>query len=241
MKSGNFSQSMVSAIPADLASEEAQFYRQTLQRFPEEAVYIYSFVRNRMVYADGWEEVLGYKDDEINLLELVSITCADYAPFSHELNDKALLFIMSQTEELEKYSFTIELKKKHKNGSEVPLIVKVGVFRSQEGKVTEIIGRNMINKSIALGTVMRYAAYGPEKAAFEEELNKGLFKHFAISNKEKDVLALVAKGYSIKEIAHLQGVSKSAIEKRLFPMYKRFNVKSLPHLITFAHQNHILP
>ena len=88
---------------------------------------------------------------------------------------------------------------------------------------------------------MRYAAYGPEKDAFEEELNKELFHYYAISQKEKEALALVAQGRSFKEIAMEFNVSQSAIEKRIIPLYKRFDVKSLTHLVTFAYENHILP
>jgi DNA-binding CsgD family transcriptional regulator len=238
---GEFSKSMITNTPADLHSKEAVFYKQTIQLFPEEAIYIYSFKENRMIYADGWEDILGYRDDEINMLTIVSITSPEYAPFSNELNDKALRFILNKNEELEKYSFTIEIKKIHKNGSHVPLIVRVGVFKSENGRVTEIIGRNQINRSINLGNIMRYAAYGPEKSEFEEELNKQLFQHYAISRKEKEAIALAAKGYSLKEIAYHYQVSQSAIEKRIIPLYSRFGVKSLSHLISFAHKNHILP
>jgi DNA-binding CsgD family transcriptional regulator len=238
---GEFSRSMITAMPADLHSDEAKFLRSTLQRFPDEAVYVYSFEKNRMLYADGWEEILGYKDDEINMLTIVSITCPEFMVFENELNDKALMFILSKTEELEKYSFTIELKKKHKDGRAIPLIVRVGVYKSKDGKVTEIIGRNQVNQNIKFGKVMQYAAYGPEKSEFEEELNKELFQHFAISRKEKEALALVARGYSFKEIAYQFQVSQSAIEKRILPLYKRFDVKSLTHLVTFSYENHILP
>ncbi|HEX8675853.1 MAG TPA: LuxR C-terminal-related transcriptional regulator, partial [Segetibacter sp.] len=122
-----------------------------------------------------------------------------------------------------------------------PLIVKVGVFKSENGMMTEIIGRYQINHSIQFGKVMRYAVYGPETSEFEEELNKQLFQHYAISTKEKEALSLVAKGYSFKEIADHFRVSQSAIEKRIIPLYKRFGVKSLTHLISFAYENHILP
>lgn len=239
-KWGDYSRSFITDIPADLNSKEALHFKKTIPRFPEEAVYIYSFKERRMIYADGWEDILGYRDDEINMLTIVSITTPEYAPFSSELNDKALKFIQSKTEELEKYSFTIELKKIHKNGTPVPLISKVGVFSSENGTVTAIIGRSQINRSITLGKVMRYAAYGPDKSEFEEELNKQLFQHYAISQKEKEALSLVAKGYSFKEIANQFNVSPSAIEKRIIPMYKRFNVKSLSHLMSFAYDNHIL-
>ncbi|MEO8414006.1 MAG: LuxR C-terminal-related transcriptional regulator [Ginsengibacter sp.] len=237
---GDYTKLNITEIPADLRSKEALFFRQTFPRFPEEAIYIYSFKESRMIYADGWEEILGYKDDEITMLTIVSITTPEYAPFSNELNDKALKFINSRKDELEKYSFTIELKKIHKDGSHVPLISKVGVFSSESGKVTAIVGRSQINRSITLGNIMRYAAYGPGKSEFEEELNKELFNYYAISEKEKEALTMAAQGYSFKEIASHFEVSQSAIEKRIIPMYKRFNVKSLTHLISFAYDNHIL-
>ena len=238
---GDYSRSFITNIPADLNSPEALNYQKSLIRFPEEAIYIYSFKENKMLFACGWEEILGYKDDEISMLTIVSITAPEHAAFSNELNDKALMFLHTISEELEKYSFSIELKKIHKNGTPVPLISRVGVFKTENGKATEIIGRSQINRSIKFGKVMRYAAFGPEKSIFEEELNKSLFEHFAISQKEKEALEYVAKGYSYKEIANEFNVSQSAIEKRIIPMYKRFNVKSLTHLITFAYENHILP
>jgi DNA-binding CsgD family transcriptional regulator len=238
---GEFSQSMITAMPADLNSPRALAIAKSIQRFPEEALYVYSFKENKMVFASGWEEVLGYKDHEINMEQIVNITTPEYAPFSDELNDKALHFILNKTENLEMYSFTIELKKIHKNGSHVPLIVRVGVFSLENGEVAEIIGRSQINHSIALGKVMRYAAFGPEKEEFEETLNKELFQYFAISPKEKEALSFAAKGYSFKQIAHHFKVSQSAIEKRILPLYKRFQVNSLTHLISFAYENYILP
>ena len=237
---GQYSKAFVTDVPATPGSSEAKVFKKTIPRFPEEAIYIYSFKENRMIYADGWEEILGYKDDEINMVTIISITSPEYAPFSNELNDKALKFIMSRSEDLEQYSFTIELKKIHKNGNAVPLISKVGVFNAEDGMVTEIIGRSQINHSINLGKVMRYSLFGPDKSSFEEELNKQLFEHYAISTKEKEALVLVAKGYSFKEIASHFNVSPSAIEKRIIPLYKRFNVKSLTHLISFAYDNHII-
>ncbi|TDQ07443.1 LuxR C-terminal-related transcriptional regulator [Pedobacter metabolipauper] len=238
---GDYSRNFITDIPAELESEEALYYKNTIPRFPEEAVYIYSFKQNRMVYASGWEEVVGYRDDEINMLAIVNMSAPEFAPFSHDLNDKALQFIHNKSKDLERYSFTIELKKIHKNGSQVPIIARVGVFSSENGKIDAIIGRFQINRSLIFGRVMRYAAYGPEKEKFEEELNKILFSHLAISNKEKEALSLVARGYSFKEIASELNVSHSAIEKRIIPLYKRFDVKSLTHLVSFAYDNFILP
>ena len=231
---------MITDIPANLHTNEASEIKKTILRFPEEAVYIYSFEENRMLYADGWEAVLGYKDDEINMLKIISCSVPEYAPFSNELNDKAMQFIMGKKKNLEQYSFSIELKKIHKNGTEVPLLVRVGVYKSEKGRVVSIIGRFTITRSLRFGKVMRYACYGAGKNEFEKELNKSLFYHLAISDKERDALAMAANGLSFKEIAHKLKVSTSAIEKRINPLYKRFDVKSLTHLVNFAKDNHII-
>ena len=238
---GNYTKRFVTDIPADLSTPLAVHYKNTIPRFPDEAVYIFSFEQGKMLYADGWEEVLGYGDDEISMLKIVTCTAPEYASFSQEINDKGLMFLHQETEDLEKYSFIIEVKKIHKNGSHVPLIQRVGVFKAVNGKLTEIIGRFQINRRINLGKIMRFDIFGPKKEEFEDFLSKLLFQEHAISGKEKEALSLVAKGHPFKEIAAELNVSQSAIEKRIIPLYKRFGVKSLPQLVSFAYENHILP
>ena len=236
-----FSKTYITDVAPNLNCTEALYFKQKIAKNPEEAIYIYSFSENRMIYADGWEEVLGYKDEEINMILLMNLTSPLYAEFSNELYDKALLFLLDKTEDLEQYSINIEIKKMHKKGNEIPLIVNVGVFKAEDGKIKEIIGRYLINRKVTYGKVMQYAFYGPDKSEFEAILNKQLVYYSAISKKEKEALSLVAKGYSFKEIASLLKVSQSAIEKRILPMYKRFDVKSLTHLVSFAYDNNILP
>ena len=237
---GEFAKKIITDVPADLNSEVAKGFAHSLPKFPEEAIYIYSFLEGRLIYAHGWEEVLGYSDEEINLRLIMSLTSPEYAAFARDLNDQSLIFLQTQREELDKYSFMIEVTKKHKNGSVVPLIERIGVLKAMGGRVVEVIGRFQINRSIRLGKIMHYQAYGPEKSEFEEKLSKGLFQHQTITVKEKEALELVSQGYTFKEIAFEFKVSQSAIEKRILPLYQRFEVKSLTHLVTFAFENHIL-
>jgi len=237
---GKYTEERVSKTPIDINSDEFLYYKKTIPHFEGEAVYVYSFKKNRMVYAAGWFDILGYKDEEMNLLTFINSTSEKYKDFANELNDNALKFLSTKTTDLEKYSFTLELEKIHKNGHLVPLFSRVGVFKATDGKVEEIIGISQTIKSLRYGDIMQFAAYGPEKSEFEETLSKELFRHYVISRKEKEALQLAAEGYAFKEIAHQLGVSQSAIEKRIIPMYKRFGVKSLPHLINFAHKNHLL-
>lgn len=241
MNFGELTKTLITDIPLDFSDTRYQELKKSLVRFPKEAIYIYSFKENRMIYADGWEEVLGYKDNEITMLKIVSCTTPQFYNFSNEMNDKSMMFLKSITEHHEEYSFTIELKKFHKNGTEVPLISRVGVHKAENGQLTEIIGRSLVNTRLKFGKVMNYEAFGPNVVEFEELLSKSLFREFFISGKEKEALSLMANGLTYKEVADKLFVSSSAVQKRVLPLFERFEVKSLPHLISFAYQNGILP
>lgn len=237
---GAYSKALITNNPIEEGCPLCAHYEETLQCFPNQAAYIYSFEKQRMVFAKNWENLLGYRDEDVNMMQLVEITSPKYREFAYEINDKALRFLATKNENLTEYSFTIELEKQHADGSFVPLYWRVAVQKEVDGRVAEIYGLAEKIDSIRLGEVMNYAAYGPETSEFEESLSKELFRHHAISKKELEALQLAAKGYSFKEIANEFGVSQSAIEKRILPLYKRFDCKSLPHLVSFAHENKML-
>lgn len=234
-------QSIVTEKPIDIYSEQYKYFEKIVPKFPNQAVYIYSFSEQKMLYASGWNQVLGYDDTEINMLLLVNSAVPEYSQSLNELNNKAWYFLSTKSENLEEYSFTFEIQRFHKNGKAIPIFATVRVYKSVNGKIDQIIGVSQVVPSLKFGKVMQFATYGPEKEEFEESLNKEIFKHFAISRKEKEALQLASKGFAFKEIAEKLHVSHSAIEKRIIPMYKRFGVKSLTHLISFAYDNHILP
>jgi DNA-binding CsgD family transcriptional regulator len=237
---GAYTRVRISDIPCHPNDAVYKKYKNKVPHFIGQAVYIYSFEKNKMLYTSGWEDLLGYKNEEITLLKIISLTSERHFNFSNELNDKALQFLINIKKDLQKYSFTIEVEKKHKNGKIIPIFSRVGIYKSDKGSILEIIGISEKIHSRKLGNIMQYAAFGPELSGFEEMLNTQLFNQLAISRKEKEALELASKGFAFKEIAKKLNVSQSAIEKRIIPLYKRFNVKSLPHLISFSHDNHIL-
>lgn len=236
-----FALTQVSGAPVDKAHPQYEHYRNSIPLFPNEAVYVYSFQQNRLLYAAGWEKTMGYRDDEITMHIIMQATDPAQAPFAFELNNKAVQFLMSPRKDLDQYSYFFEGRKIHKDGSLVPMSIHIRVFSTKNDHVDEVIGRFQVNHTLRFGKVLRYGANGPFKNEFEEILNKELFQYSAISAKEKEALSMVSKGLSFKEIADELDISTSAVEKRILPLYKRFDVKGLPHLISFAYENFILP
>ena len=120
-----------------------------IRSFSDEATYIYSLEKKKIVVADGWLQLLGYDNSEINMHLLVSITAPDFKEFIIEMNNQALSFILSKSENLHTYSCTIESKKISKTGAVVSLIESVRVFKSSRGKVLEVIGNYKLNPRIS--------------------------------------------------------------------------------------------
>lgn len=238
---GTYSRGFISNIPADLDSNEAMFIKDTLLKYPNEGVYVYSFKENRMLYADGWPEVVGIPNEELTMLGVVDFTASKFAPFVEEVNDKALMFLHQRNKNLKEYCFIIKIKIKHRDGTEIPVEARVSVHDcNEDGTLKSIMGRFQVNNSLRFGEVMRFETFGPEKEEFEEALDTSLFKQLVVSDKEIQALKLAADGFAFKQIADKLNISLSAVDKRIRPLYKRFGVTGLPHLVSFAYKNYLL-
>lgn len=213
---------------------------EVIPKFPNEAIYIYSIREKKIVYSHGWKDVLGYEDWEMTPKFCLSLIDPQFTTCYYDFVEKSILFLTSPKEHITEYGFTFEIRKIHKNGSIIPLIHSVGVYKTENNEVTEIVIRSQINYSIKFGKVMRYTINGPEKDKFMAIIENAFIDAPALSEKEKQVLQLVANGLTYKEIAAELGVSISAIEKRILPLFKKFNVKSITHLVHFAHENYLI-
>ena len=115
------------------------------------------------------------------------------------------------------------------------------VFNSENWRIDSIIGRIRVVRNLVFSNQFNYTIYGPKKIELENQLNLILNHESLITNKEREIIIMVAKGLSLKEIAASLHISKSAVEKRLIPLYKKFNVNSLTHLVSYCYENKILP
>ena len=239
---GSYSKKFITDIPMDVNSEYYSYYKSRLYKYPLEGVYIYSFEHGRMLYADGWENVAGIPDSEITMLRIVNMTADEYAPFVHEINDKALQFLHVRNHRLTEYSFTIETKIRNSNEEDIPVVARVAVHDTfEDGTLRSIIGRFQVDYGLQFGKIMRYSAYGPEKDEFERNLNRNLFYPYRISELELNIIRLLAKGHTYREICNELDKSTSQIERHIDTLLERFKVNNTPSLIAFCYENRLLP
>ncbi len=239
---GEYSYQYITNEPIDKSDPRYMDYHRNIVKYPMEGVYIYSFTEGRMIYADGWEKIVGIPDEQISMHLIPKLTVPEFYPFVHEINDKALMFLHERNERLTEYSFQIEIKLMHSNGMKIPVSARVSVHSTNnDGSLASIMGRFQVDHSIRFGKVMRFWAYGPEKDIFENTLNDQLFYTNRISEKEMEVIRLIANGLTYKEISEHLYISISAVEKRIRTLFQRFELKNNAHLVGFAYENFLLP
>lgn len=211
-----------------------------IPKFSDEATYVYSLKTKKILLAQGWMELLGYENEEISMDLLVEITTPDHKEFIKEMNNQALAFILSKSANLYEYSCTTECKKFSKQGEEVALLESVKVHHSLKGKVVEVIGTYKRNpRTPHLGNKY-FQASGPGIETLVEKMKLVAAREAIINGRERTILKMLAQGESMKEIANVLYVSKSAIEKTVMPLYKRCNVRNLVELIAYSHKNGLI-
>ena len=208
--------------------------------FSDEAIFVYSLVEMKIMHAAGWQELLGYENDEISMQMLIGITTPDYADFIREMNNQSLAFILEKRERLDEYSCTIESKKYNKAGDEVSLLESVRVYRSAKGRVTELLGRYKLNPRITNPNDKYFHASGPGIEVLVDKMKKFGDEGRLITRREHEILKLLAGGMILNDIANHLGVSKSNIEKKIYGLFKKFNVRNQRELIIYSLKKNLI-
>jgi len=211
-----------------------------IRTFSDEATYIYSLEKKKIVAADGWLQLLGYANSEINMHLLVSITSPDFKEFILEMNNQALAFILSKSENLHTYSCTIESKKISKTGSVVSLIESVRVFKSSRGKVLEVIGNYKLNPRISHPGNKYFQASGPGIESLVEKMQQFQAHEEVVNKRERKIIRMLANGKTVTEVANEILVSKSTVEKILSELCRKFKVNNRAELIAYSQRNEMI-
>ena len=208
--------------------------------FSDEATYVYSLKTKKILFAEGWMELLGYENEEISMDLLVEITTPDHKEFIKEMNNQALAFILSKSANLFVYSCTTECKKYSKLGVEVPLLESVKVYRSLKGKVVEVIGTYKRNPRMPHTGNKYFQASGPGIEILVEKMQQFEALEKEITKRECKIIRMLANGKTITEVAKEMFVSKSTIEKNLSELCRKFEVRNRAELIAYSHENGLI-
>ena len=237
--SGNYTKAFLSEKKSSDSSIEATFVDKTIHREKNEAVHIYSFKENKLIYAKGFKEILGLEENEINILNLNSLVTEVFKQFLNEYHDRALLYLYNNNENLDTLSSSVILKV---FGLDYPLFLNIKVFKTDDnGNLISIIGRIKFAESLKTTEVVQYDLSGNFDKDFLFKMNHNLDFKSRISKTEITILENIEKELSITEIAKKHTIGVEELETIIENIHSRFGTKSNEELINFALKNHLLP
>ncbi|MEN8927505.1 MAG: hypothetical protein ABF240_01425, partial [Flavobacteriales bacterium] len=85
---GKYTKAFLSDKKAKSQSIEYEYFNRTIEVKENEMVYIFSFNGNKLLFAKGYENILGISDSELDILQLNSLFTSYYERFVFEFHDR---------------------------------------------------------------------------------------------------------------------------------------------------------
>lgn len=216
---------------------------------------VLNYTNMRFEYIEGVEHVLGYSHDEFNrgnLDFLVGLLHPEDAPKVFGLSVYYQKFLDRQPKEKRlDYKASINLRMKTASGSYVTLLEQVVSLNMDEaGRVTHALKYFTDISHLSYSTQVVFAisdhkhggnqhfqTYSLE-GSLEHQIKDGTTAN--LSERERDILALVARGLTSKEIAQTLQISHHTVNKHRENMLRKTGSKNLNEVLSFAYCNDYL-
>ena len=237
---GTLTRKIFRNTPVQTESSTYAQLKSTMTSYPMEALFVYDFAANELLFEAGWKELLQLTERP-TMYTLFDRIQRKFQLQVMEILDCLLKQMLSDREEVSKYGCTIEFKLRSESGLLIPVVFRIGVYEvGESGEALSCIIRCQRDDTLRIGGLARYTIYAPGEVC-AQQLHEKFNANTQLSPDELQILRLIARGLAFKEVAHEMSISKSTVEKRVQRMYKRFNVKSTAHLIGHAYDQFILP
>lgn len=234
--SGNPLSDFVSDALPDLNSPESLLLSEMPLQEDGTACFIYCMERRKMIYAVGFEAILGYSDGEISVQQYMALTTPRFAAFMHDVAHESIAYLKMPHEGVVQDGFEIELTKFHRLGHELPFISSMEHFESAGNIMKKTLLRLRPNPGMRAGPVIRYAAQG----GLEKVLAQAQMSQPAISCKELMLLQQLSEKYEAATQRNGTLELASFEQDAITLLCKRFGVLTLHQLLLFARENRLI-
>lgn len=236
---GKYTQAFLSDSTVRAESIETDYFNNIIDLKPNEAVYIYSFKGNKLLFVKGFEKLLNIKDEELSIIELNSHYTTDFKSFIDEYHDRLLLFLYNNNQNIESFSSHAILKVKD---SDIPFMLNIKVHKTDNnGNLVSIIGRCTFDPNIRTSDIVQYSLKGDFDPDFLNTINNKLHYKKCISLENIKLIELLDSETKLEEISSKLELSEDSIKIKIDNLIEKFNLKNKAELISFAKDNHLIP
>ncbi|MEN8839039.1 MAG: hypothetical protein ABF238_00870 [Flavobacteriales bacterium] len=243
MKKSNYTGKYTDAfLTEDVSSYDSHFdenFKKYLTLKENEAVYVYSFKENKLLFTKGFENVLEVESRAVNMQFLNSEYDELAKEFVNEYHDRALLYLYNNNHKLKTFSSSVVIKTKR---VETPLLLNIQVLNTDsKGNLISIIGRVLRDPNLIYGDIIQYNLNGDLEGDFLFQMNHKLDFQKRISLREIKIIEDLEMDIPTEEIGKKIGYANHRIEEIIKLMLERFSVKTTKDLIEFAKNKQLIP
>ena len=198
--------------------------------FPDQFLYVVNYSEGKVAYTRGFEEVLGYAGDEVDVEFLYGIWHPDDAPIVARLTQAVIQAMAGLRRPLDPFelTLTVDYRVRKANGQYIKVLRQTAVFDVDEisGKVISTFSLckdiSTIKSSNRIGWQVRGLRSGEvDLRGLVDQLPKLQYRP---SEREMDVIRKMAEGKGSKQIASELGISLHTVNTHRKNLLERMGV-----------------
>ena len=230
-----------SLLQNNITLEQKQSVFDEFQIMNNECMYVIDFNQNALIYKKGFENVLGFKDEEINLAMLFD----NYHPEDEEtitrvIRESILYTIKDPTHGKDNILY-LKYRRQRKDGSYATILSQSHIYdMDSEGnrmksitRLTDITFTNDFKNS-----AYSFQAHGLDKAAFDATIHEAYVNFF--TKREYDVIEEICKGATNREISEVLCISEHTVATHRKNILRKSKCHNVEELMLFCEANGIL-
>lgn len=213
-----------------------------MPHFPDHFLYVYNYSEGRMVYHQGFTEVLGYPDHDVNLDLLYEILHPEDAPVVARLNE-AVIRAMAQIrnpKNLFSLTLTVDYRIRRLNGAFMKVLRRTGVFEVDKpsGRVISTFSLCQDISAIKTSNHIGWQIRGLDKDKIDlSSLNPYMERmQYRPSVREMDILRELSKGNTSREAAEALNISPYTVDTHRRNLLRRTGLNSMVELARVARE-----
>lgn len=206
-----------------------------------ECFFVWDVRLGEMLFNKGFENLLGYPDDEINLAKFGELFHPDDKEYAYRLGQAAVLHSIKKPELNEELCLYVSHRIRKSNGTYIKILAQSSPYHiDNEGLITSFLVKLSDISFVDTSDVVQYKFMAND---LDGELFHDLVfsKHKSIfTPRELDVINEIQKGLSNIQIAENLRISKFTVETHRKKIMKKSGCHSAEELLLFCRRNGVL-
>ena len=206
-----------------------------------ECFFVWDVRLGEMLFNKGFENLLGYPDDEINLAKFGELFHPDDKEYAYRLGQAAVLHSIKRPELNEELCLYVSHRIRKANGAYIKILAQSSPYHiDNEGLITSFLVKLSDISFVDTSDVVQYKFMTND---LDSELFHDLVfeKHKAIfTPRELEIIREIEKGHSSSQIAKNLVISKHTVATHRKKIYKKSGCYSAQELLQFCRKNGVL-